>query len=180
MNSKIIITLFIAFIMITSVIGFMWGSGEDTGGSESLEYNNYQFKNINGKYLLELDNKQFIFDTSPYDLNNVDFEEFNLESDKYYIIFNPDEKDMNLEYPIQKLYLVLNSLGINIQLACSVEEGCDETLPIKDCSNYAFYFKRSGGGAKVYKEDNCVVIEGDNKGINDAVDKINLKLLNII
>ena len=66
-------------------------------------------------------------------------EDFNLESNKYYIIFNPNEKDLNLEYPIQKLYLVLNSLGVNVQLACSVEEGC-ENIPIKDCNDYSFYF----------------------------------------
>jgi len=178
MNSKIIITLFIAFIMITSVIGFMWSSDSEGESYEVLEYNNHEFKNINGRYLLELKDREFVFDTSPYNLNNIDFE-VNLESDKYYIIFNPKDKDGNLEYPIQKLYLVLNSLGVKVQLACSIEEGCDESLPIKDCSNSAFYFKRDSD-AKLYKEDNCVVIQGDNKNINNYVDWINLNFLNII
>ncbi len=179
MNSKIILTLFIAFIMITSVIGFLYSSDSVDESFEVLEYKNYEFRNINGKYLLEVNSNEYVFDNSPYDLSSIDIENFDLESDKYYIIFNPSEKNPSMEYSIQKLYLVLNSLGINIQLACSVEEGCDETLPIRNCDNYAFYLKRLGE-PKIYKEDNCVVIQGNsNKDIDEGVDKINLKLLNI-
>jgi hypothetical protein len=178
MNSKIILTLFIAFIMITSVIGFIWSSSPSEDSSNVLDYNNYEFRNVNGRYLLELNNHEYVFDNSPYEVSSVDFEDFNLESDKYYILFNPDEKDLNMEYSIQKLYLVLNSLGINVQLACSIEEGCDESLPIKNCDDHSFYFKKMSG-AKVYKNNNCIVIEGDNDGISKAVDKIDMDLLNI-
>lgn len=179
MNSKIILTLFIAFIMITSVIGFIWSSDSSEDNFEVLEYNNYKFKNVNGKYLLEIDGNEYVFDNSPYEVSSVDFEDFSLGSNKYYIIFNPDEKDLNMEYSMQKLYLVLNSLGVDIQLACLIEEGCEEEdIPIKSCDDYAFYFKKSTG-AKIYKDNNCVVIEGDNIGISKAVDRINMKLLNI-
>ena len=43
---------------------------------------------------------------------------------------------------------------------------------------YNANFKKSED-TKVYKENKCVVVEGDNQGISKAVDKINLKLLNI-
>lgn len=179
MNSKIILTFFISFIMITSVIGFLYSSDSVDNSFETLEYNNYEFKNINGKYLLEIDNNEYVFDNSPYDLNGIISEDFNLESDKYYILFNPSERNSNLEYSIQKLYLVLRSLGVNVQLACSIEEGCDETLPIKDCSNNAIFLKKEGE-PKIYKEDNCIIVQGSSyKNIDEGVDKINLKLLGI-
>src|SRR3989344_4698732 len=179
MNGKIIITLFIAFIMITSVIGFIWSSdSSSTDNFEVLEYNNHQFKSVNGKYLLEINNNEYVFDNSPYDLNNFDFEQFNLESDKYYISFNPEEKDLNMEYSIQKLYLVLRSLNVNVQLACFKEEGCDNNLPVKNCEDYSFYLN-DGDSTKVYKDNKCVVVQGNNQGISKAVDKINLMLLKV-
>ena len=178
MKTKIILTIFIAFIMITSVIGFIWTSGDSEDNSNFLEYNNYKFKNVNGRYLLDINSNEFVFDNSPYEVAEIHLEDFNIESDKYYILFNPEEKDLNMEYSIQKLYLVLKSLNVNIQLACSKEEGCDSNLPIKNCEDYSFYFKKSED-TKVYKENKCVVVEGDNQGISKAVDKINLKLLNI-
>ena len=76
------------------------------------------------------------------------------------------------------MYLVLKSLNVNIQLACSKQEGCDNNLPIKDCNEYSFYFVK-GADTKIYKDNKCVVIEGDNLGISKAVDKINLKLLKV-
>src|SRR3989344_82770 len=178
MNSKIILTLFIAFIMITSVIGFIWSSGSGEETYEVIEYNGYEFKNINGRYLVEVNSNEYVFDNSPYEVGDIDIGNFNLESDKYYILFTPNEKDLNMEYAMQKLYLVLNSLGVKVQSACSTEEECDPGLPIKSCEDYSFYFIR-GDSAKVYKDNNCVVIEGDNEGMDNGVDKINMKLLGI-
>ena len=178
MNSKIILTLFIAFIMVTSVIGFIWSSSSNEDNSNFLEYNGNKFKNVNGRYVLELNSNEYIFDNSPYELSDINIGDFNIESDKYYLLFNPEEKDLNMEYSMQKLYLVLKSLGVNIQLACSRGEGCDSTLPIKDCNEYSFYFFK-GEDTRIYKDNKCVVIQGDNLGINKAVDKINLKLLKI-
>ena len=179
MNNKIILTLFISFIMISSVIGFVWTSSSDTVTYETIEYQNYNFNKINDKYILELNGNEYVFDNTPYELSDIDASNVIIESSKYYILFDPEDKDLNLEYSIQKLYLVLNSLGVNVQLACSKEEGCDSTLPIKTCDDYSFYFKKSIN-AKIYKENRCVVIEGSNLDISKEVDKINLFLLKVI
>jgi len=180
MKSKIIITVFIAFLMMTSVIGMIWSyNSVQDNNSEAFQYGDYEFQKTDGRYVLELNGNQYVFDNTPYELSEIDIENFNLESDKYYIIFNPDEKDLNLEYSIQKLYLVLKSLNVNIQLACSVEEGCDNSLPIKTCNEYAFYFRRSDS-TRIYKDNKCIVVEGDNQGLSKGVDKINLMLLKII
>ena len=79
---------------------------------------------------------------------------------------------------MQKLYLVLRSLNVNVQLACSKEEGCDNNLPVKSCEEYSFYMNK-GDNIKVHKDNKCVVIQGDNQGISRAVDKINLMLLKV-
>ena len=165
--------------MITSVIGFIWSSDSSDSSSEILEYNGYQFNNVNGKYVLELDNQGFVFDNSPYDVSDINVDDLRIESDKYYIIFDPEDKDLNLEYSIQKLYSILSSLNINVQFACSKEEGCEGDFPIKNCENYAFYLKKKDN-AKIYKDNNCLVVEGDNQEISRSVDKINLKLLKVV
>lgn len=176
MKTKVLLAIFIAIIMVSSILGIISYSSDDVKVN-TLDYNGKSFDLINGKFFLDIDGKNYVFDNSPYDLEDLNAD-FNLESDKYYLLFNPLEKDNNMEYFMQKLYLTLSLQGINVQLACDREEDCDYSLPIKNCDDYSFYFKRSEN-TKIYKENNCIVLEGDNVGLNRAVDKVNLRILNI-
>ena len=177
MKGKTLLAIFIAIIMVSSILGIVTLSDED-GYSNVLKYHGNSFNYINGKYFLELDGSSYVFDNSPYELEDISFEDFVLESDKYYILFNPEDMDNNFEYFIQKLFLTLNSKGVNVQIACDREEGCDETFPIRSCEDYSFYLKKEEN-TKIYKDNNCIVLEGDNSGLNRAVDKVNLEILNI-
>jgi len=177
MKGKTLLAIFIAIIMVSSILGVMTYSN-DSSTASTLQYNGNSFDYINGKYFLELKGSNYVFDNSPYDLKDIPVENFVLESNKYYILFNPDERDSNMEYFMQKLFLTLNSKGINVQIACDREENCDETLPVKDCDDYSFYLK-SGENTKIYKDNNCIVLEGDSSGLNKAVDRINLEILGI-
>ena len=116
--------IFISILMVSSILGIITYSGSDSN-SQSLDYYGTSFEVINGKYYLEFEGKNYLFDNSPYDLENVQAGDFALNSNKYYILFNPDERDNNMEYFIQKLYLTLNSRGYEVQLACDREENCD-------------------------------------------------------
>jgi len=178
-NKKVIISIFIIVVMVLSVLGFMLGNNEDsTITNNGLNYNNFKFARINEKYILDKNGKQYYFDYFPDELQNITVPSFTITSPKYYFIFTPGEKDINMEYSMQKLQYSLSQFNIMIVLACDSEENCPD-IPIKDCNDYSFYFKRSENNTISFDE-NCIILEGDNQFLSQAVDKINYKLLGVL
>ena len=175
--SNLIIPLFIISIMVFSVIGFMWGGNSEEKSPSLLD--NYGLTKINNKWILEKDGIQYVFDHHPDELKEIPLEQFNINNPKYYLIFDPEDKDNNLDYSLGKLYYTLKQFNIQIFLACSKEENCGLDIPIKDCSEHSFYFKKSEE-TKVYLNENCIMVEGDNQGWSMAVDKLNYLFLGVI
>lgn len=177
MNKKVWITLFIVFIMIASVIGFI-STQSEKNNTNSFDYNGHNFNLIQEKYVTLIDNNQYFFDYSPKELESIEIPNFNLVS-KYYFIYGPKDMDDNLRYDMQKLGYFLDKKNIQAVLACDKDEKCSPEMPIKDCSNNAFYFKRMNE-SNVYLDENCVVIEGNNEDLSKFVDKIDMKIIGII
>lgn len=174
--SKLILPAFIILIMIMSTIGFMYGDKEE----DSYTYNDYKFYKQDSKWILYKDSISIPFDYKVEALSNITLPEFNLRTDKVYLLFNTSEFDIN-KYSISKLYFVLNNIGIKPLQACISEENCPD-IPIKNCeeNNKMFYFKIDENNNKVYLSENCIVLSGNVEEINKQVDKINMKLLGII
>ena len=177
MNKKLIISLFIIGIMVFSILGFMLGRSEEPI-QNTLNYNGFEFTESNEKYFLDKDGKQFYFDYFPDELQNIMVPSFTITSPKYYFIFNPSEKDINMDYPVQKLQYSLNQFGIKSVPACDREEDCPN-IPIKDCTEYSFYFKKSDKNL-ISLDENCIVLEGNNQFLSQAVDSINYRLLGVL
>lgn len=176
-NKKVVISIFIITVMVLSVIGFMLGNNEEQN-TNTLKYNDFEFTKINDKFVLEKDNKQFYFDYFPDELQNITIPSFTIVSPKYYFIFTPGEKDINMEYSMQKLQYSLSQFNIMTVLACDFEENCPD-IPIKNCTDYSFYFKKSENNT-IFFDENCIILEGDNQFLSQAVDKINYKLLGVL
>ena len=174
--SKIAMPSFIIAIMVFSVLGFMWGGNEE---SSTITTDEYGLIEINNKWILEKDGIQYGFDYHPSELKDIQVDSFNINNQKYYFIFNQEEKDNNLDYSLGKLYYSLNQLGVQVFLACSEEESCELDIPIKDCSEPSFYFKKAEE-TKVYLDENCIMVEGDNQGLSMAVDKLNYLFLGVL
>src|SRR3989344_3709677 len=178
-KAQLFIVLFIVVIMISSVIGFVYTNPNSDQNINSFNYNNFKFDlTSNGKYQVNVNDKNFIFDYLPGDLKDIELLNFNLKDDKYYLITNYSEKDQNMDYNLNKLGYTLNLLGIKTVLACYNEEECNLDLPIKDCNNDAFYLKKSNIN-KVYLENKCIIIEGNPVSMSKMIDKVNLKLVGI-
>jgi len=175
--SQIAMPSFIIFIMVFSVLGFMWGGSMDE--STTITTDEYNLIEYNNKWILEKEGIPYSFDYHPSELTDIQVDSFNINNPKYYIIFNPEEKDANLDYSFEKLYYTLNQFGVQVFLACSEEENCELDIPIKDCSEHSFYFKKAEE-TNVYLDENCIVIEGDNQGLSKAVDKLNYLFLGVI
>ena len=177
-KSQLILVIFIVFIMITSAIGFVYVNPKDNN-TNSFDYKGFKFYlTNNAKYQVDVNNKQFIFDYLPNDLTNIEIPNFNLQNEKYYLLMNYTEKDSNLDYNLNKLGYSLNLISKRTNLACINEKECNQELPIKDCGDDAFYIKKNNIN-KVYLQDKCIIIQGDDIYISKVVDKINLKLVGI-
>ncbi|MCD4666615.1 hypothetical protein K8R47_02285 [archaeon] len=178
MNKKVLITIFIVFIMITSVIGFISTQQDSQPNSNVFDYNGHDFYLVQGKYVTLINDDQYFFDYTPQNLENIEVPFFNLAS-KYYFIYNPVDLDDNMNYNMQKLNQLLSINNVQIVLACDKEENCDANSPIKDCSSDAFYFKYEDNN-DLYLENKCVVLEGNGEDISKFVDRINMNFLGII
>ena len=113
--------VFIAVIMVSSILGYTFkGDDADSGTS----FNGVQFYVNQDKWVAYIDNAYFSFDYLPNEIDEIQYETFQIISDKVYLGYIPTEKDANFNYGLNKIYSVLNGKGINTVLACTKEEGC--------------------------------------------------------
>ena len=163
---------FIILIMIASVLNI----GEK---EEKQKYNNYVFTKTERGWLTYVNNQAIMFNYLPQELEDITIPSLNLNSKKVYILIDPEEITIQ-DYNIQRLIYTLRYLNINTFLACSKETNCPD-IPIIDCSNpnFVFYFKLSNE-TKTYKENNCLILEGNNDGQLMLVERLNYALFGII
>ena len=179
-KSKLILVIFIIFIMITSAIGFFSFSNQNQDTTNTIDYNGFKFTlTQDGRWSFNKNNVDFIFDNSPNDLVDINLPEFQITQNKVYLLYNASNLNPSNDYNIAKLSYTLQNLGIRPVIACINEENCPSQYPIKSCNEESFYFKLDND-TKVYNNDKCLVIQGDKVNINKIVDKVDLKLLGII
>ncbi len=177
--TKVLITLFLVVIMITSVLGFIALQGNNNSNSAtSKNFNGYKFDLINGRWITNVNGQQFVFDNLPDQLKGYEVNNINLNGNNYIVY---DFSKNEIEDSLTKLELVLRLTGKGGLRACLNEKECDNELPIVDCSKVnGFYFKINNENNIVGKEGNCVKIEGNTFQISNNVDYINYKILGVI
>ena len=164
--------------MISSAIGFVYTN--DSNDANTINYNGFKFKlTENYNYIVDIQGKQFIFDNLPSQVEDIKLPDFSILNSKYYLMINYSEKNGNIDYSMNKLAYTLNLVGKKSVLACANSEECNNYLPVKDCSEDAFYFKKGNIG-KISLQDKCVIIEGSDLELVRLTDKINMKLAGII
>ena len=180
-KSNLILVIFIIVIMVSSVIGFIYSPGDNNALSQnSIDYKGFNFQlTTDNRYITNINGNNIVFDNDPNTLESINIPNFQITQDKVYLIFNSDERDDSLDYIMSKIYLTLQVKGVRPVLACSKEEDCPNELPIKDCSSEAFYFNRDNI-TNIYKDNSCIVLEGDNINLNKYVDKISLVLIGAV
>ena len=177
-KTQLFLAIFIIFIMITSVIGFLYTSDDNFSlnqNNNGLKQENLDFSfTTDGRYVININGNKIIFDYLPNDLKEVNVEI--IQKDKIYLLYDPNQEDSNLNYILSKLFYNLRNLDIITNLACNKEQECPSDIPIKDCNSDAFYFKKSNL-TNIYKENDCVVIEGNDIELNKIADKIILNYI---
>lgn len=178
-KKKVWVGIFLSFILISSTLGFVLSyensSSTNTNNNEII-VNGIKIQRIQDN-VFAVDNNgiQVIFNYLPEDLQNITLPEFNLLSDKIYIIFEPEQQDNNLNLLIQKLTMGIRSANVRAVTACSREEKCSIDIPVKKCDNDAIYISRKNI-SKVYAMDKCLVFEGNDIDLNMYVDSLNYRI----
>ncbi len=183
-KKKLIVGAFLSFILITSVLGFVLtfndNATEPIINNDFIEVNNVKIEKAQQQGLWVVNNNgiQISFNNLPENLNNIKIPEFSFQTDKVYIIFEPDQFDNNLNYLLIKATQGLNSANYKTVFACTKEENCNLDVPVKDCNSYALYINRKND-SKIYIKDNCLILEGQDSDLDRYVDKINYKLIGV-
>lgn len=186
-----IIGLFIAALMIFSILGYAILSGQRaTEIEEQKEYNNHIFTETDQGWQTQINagNKIITLTTSyfPKELENITtqgkffFSDFNAKT--IYIITNA-----STEKAASKLAFSLNNIALRIQAACSENESetdycLDKNLPVKTCSDVSFQtkiielkLKETGNETetepKIIYENSCLIIQGKSQELITASEK---------
>lgn len=175
---NIIWALFIIIIMVSSVLGYI---EMRTDEESKYSYNGFKFAKQNDKFVTTINNKDYVFDYFPTDIQNISIKTNNFNSQKVYLVFNASERDQNLEYVLSKVSYTLNSLGYSIVFACAEEKDCPD-IPIVKCAEEkdAVLFKKNNSTEKIYTINKCNVIEGDAIGLVKASDRFNYHILGVM
>jgi len=172
---KILMPSFIVVLLVLSSLGFILGQkgGQENTLTNVKDYNGFKFyKTQNDKWVTNVGGVQYWFDYLPEDLVNISIPDF-VVPNKVYFLFNPLEKDNNMDYVMSKLSYVLSNLRKKMVPACISEQGCPD-IPLKNCSeDFSFYFVKlrgnnaSGNETSKNKRDGGNEINEDNENENN-------------
>jgi hypothetical protein len=179
MNSKIIMPLFLASIMIFSILGFAFSSNDTSG---RIDFNGYKFAQTNSGFLTYKDNQQIVISSDPRSLDLTTLPEISINdlntATKIYLSFNPEE---NLPQYLSYFNFNVKTKLKNLIPACSEDvEGCGD-IPIKSCEDASLLdrviqLKYSEIPTITYNSG-CLLIQGNPATLQQQLDALTLKLL---
>lgn len=163
-RTKIIMSIFIAFIMITSVIGFMFGQY----ATQKFKFGKYTFTRTDQGFSLIINKQDVYFDYFPTEANLTNFsqgiDERVKASKMLYLTYDFNTTHAPaLGKAAYDLTLSLNKFGIFVQPAFTNQTSFN--VPVITCANSSMfvpvlYFKEANQ-TRAYIEANCIILEGD-------------------
>ncbi|MBW2980388.1 hypothetical protein KY360_03160 [Candidatus Woesearchaeota archaeon] len=151
---------FIAFIMVTSIVGFLW-----KGGQPKVEYNGIPFVQEASGWTAEINTQKISFNYHPNEVEHINISPaITQRLDTVEIDTTYDINDSYAEY-IAKVQYTLG-LGLNnfdIFVVKGFTEENEFNRPVITCDDATayvpvIYFKKSNE-TKVYLEGNCIMAE---------------------
>ena len=159
---------FFIFLMVGSVL--VYYQGDNT--NDNLDYNGYKFTLTQQGYVLDYNDKSYVFYFHPRDLEMIsspDLTNF-IELNKFYVA---EGKDIDSTYSdlMKQVFLSLGKIGLS---GCLDEDKSDKCLdlPILSCDkDYGVIIFENSDTKKIEIEENCVTISGNqlSSDPNDAL-----------
>ena len=162
-SSAAYITVFIALIMILSVVGFLWiGSGQS-----QHKYGKLSFSNQNGEWSARVGQKLLTFKYLPEDVLNISAPSGVASvisgAGMVYIAYDPSETDQ--EMPLSQYNLGQN-LGTSQRFVVNaLTSANDNGLPVITCANATRFvpviiIKSSETSNAIILNSSCITLEG--------------------
>lgn len=159
-NVMIMSTIMLAILVLsTAGYGFLYA-----GDTNSQSNPNNQ--NLDNRFGADVYGRQLYFNYYPEDTNIVSVVgAYNLNDYIGKILYVASENPV----VINEITSTLGEVSGRVQRACYGR--CDEDLPEKNCDDNLIIWKDSNEN-KVYKENNCVFIEGDLRAVDAFLFKV--------
>lgn len=175
--------IFISFIMISSVIGFLYG-----GETDQFKYKGLKFRRTQNQWSAIINDRQLVFDYFP-----TEVEQINLSEDIITALLNKPEIDttsdtddlFSEEIALAQYNMAITLNNLNVYIRRGFTTNSTFGLPIITCKNATFavpvvYLKRSNQTA-ITLENNCIIAEAENNiDILRAKDRLLYSMLGII
>ncbi|MAG52865.1 MAG: hypothetical protein CMH62_02785 [Nanoarchaeota archaeon] len=185
-NSKVLVALFLAAIMISSVLGFILSSSHTGGPQPSrVKFGDFFFVETSQGWVTHINgDQQVIISSDPRNLNlaaipDISLNELN-SAGRVYFTLNPNDN-------IQNSFAYFNANIIprlrTVTSACSEDVHQCENLPLITCDNAlpsvkVIQTQISNSSSVTYNND-CLLIQGNSFQIRTLYDAVILKLLTI-
>lgn len=171
-KSVIYVAIFIAFIMITSVLGYIFGDSEES----SMKYNKYNFYKKNLKWVTKISNAEVDFDYFPAEIDNINLSKEIVESIKnsrmIYITYSPNQTDTD-EFGYSQFELTNKLMLLNIYAGNGMTESNEFNLPIISCANATQFVPvivlEKGVENTIKSENNCIILKGEPLRLKDRL-----------
>ncbi|MEE9525191.1 MAG: hypothetical protein V3V78_01120 [Candidatus Woesearchaeota archaeon] len=161
-KKKLIISLFIVFIMVSSGIGYMFGKD----GGEKYKYNDHSFLKRGNEWVLKVDGGELVFSYFPETVENIDLN-FDISALNGLVEIDttsdPDDKFKGKIAEAQyKMQDVLGKAS-NTYILNGMTDENDFNMPIIGCDKATslvpvIYFKESNE-TKIEKVGECIIAE---------------------
>ncbi|MBU0963396.1 MAG: hypothetical protein KKD48_05830, partial [Nanoarchaeota archaeon] len=142
-----------------------------------LKYKNYIFSKQSDQWLTIINGQQVSFSYNPLDLQNLTLPYFSFAIPKIYVAYDNIDIE-NERFVIQRAYSMFQYLNIKPVISCYSEQECPD-IPLINCLNDDSLYLKYSNDTKVYIEDKCLVIEGNQEYQLMYLDKIFYNLLGI-
>ena len=179
-KSKILISIIIIFLMITSVLGFISLSSTST----KINYKGLKFKNIDDRWIAIVNNQQISLAFSPEELPNnptiISLNDLN-SAQKIYVTSNPTENTQQAQ--IEFFNNLMPFLSPILIQACTEDIPQCSEKPLKTCQDATpttkiILFKESNQTLINY-QDNCLTIQGKGQDLIKKIDSLVLYILGL-
>jgi len=174
-QNQLIVGGVMIFLLVLSTAGFSLLSSGDNNSNSEYKDNGFKFYSEGGYFATEISGQVYRFKYLPSQVTDVEIEgEYDLNSYIGQPIYFVGETSVASEILVN-----LQSFVLRYQEACLEGGECsNEELPVKTCSDNLIVYKNNNAEqTKIYKEENCVFMEGD---LTKASNAFVYKLLRVI
>lgn len=174
----------IIFIMLSSVIGFMWVGNT----SEVEKYNNIKFTRQGQNWVAKIDGNRIPFEYFPTQVENIELNQeikTLLKSKVMQFTYDP-EQDFVQDIAQAEYMLIQNMKEINVYPVIGLKRENTYNIPVLNCDNATkemplIDFVVGGNETRVYNDNFCIIVEARNgREFIRAKDRILYELFGVI